>query len=75
MLWISIGFGVCFVALFRVLNFIAARQMEQDIALILAESPAMEQSPAPSMSQLSIPLIEESISVQPRLAQSLSHTI
>ena len=52
MLWIGIGLGVCLVALFRLLNFIAARQMEQDIAFILAESPAMEQSSMPSTSQL-----------------------
>lgn len=60
MLWIGIVFGVCVVALFKLLNFIDSRQMEHDIAFILAESPPMEQASMPSMSQLSIEVIDES---------------
>ena len=51
MLWMLIGLGVCLVALFRVLHFVGDKQMKQDMALILAECPTMEQSPTPSKSQ------------------------
>ena len=56
MLWIGIGLGVCLVALFRLLNFIAARQMKQDIAFILEECPTIEQSP---MSPVTINVIDK----------------
>ena len=59
MLWIGIGLGVCLVALFRLLNFIAARQMEQDIAFILAEYPTIEQSPMPPNSQVTMNVIDK----------------
>jgi hypothetical protein len=48
MLWMLVGLGVCLVALLRVLHFVGAKQMKQDMALILAECPTMEQSPMPS---------------------------
>jgi hypothetical protein len=49
--WILIGLGLCFVALFMLLHFRTAKQMEQDIALILAEcgtasnQPCLQESP------------------------------
>jgi len=58
MLWISIGFGVCVVALFKLLNFIDRRQMEQDIALILVESTITALSPMPSMPDGSIKVVD-----------------
>jgi len=59
MLWIGAGLGVFLVALFRLLNFIAARQMEQDIAFILAEYPTIEQSPMPPNSQVTMNVIDK----------------
>jgi len=60
MLWISIGFGVCVVALFKLLSFIDRRQMEQDIAFILVESTITAHSPMPSMPRESINVIDRS---------------
>lgn len=54
MLWMLTGLGVCLVALFRVLHFVGAKQMKEDMALILAEYPTMQQSATPSKSQTSI---------------------
>ena len=48
MLWILIGLGVSLVAVFMLLQFAAAKQMEQDMALILAEYPSVKQSVTPS---------------------------
>lgn len=48
MLWILIGLGGCLVALFMLLQFAAAKQMEQDMALILAEYPPTQQPATPS---------------------------
>jgi hypothetical protein len=58
MLWIIIGFWVCIMGVFRLLNFVAARQMEQDIAFLLAESTIIEHSPMPPMFQVSIKVID-----------------
>ncbi len=40
MLWILIAVGVSLAVLFTVLQFTAAKQMEEDIALFLSESQA-----------------------------------
>jgi glycine cleavage system regulatory protein len=58
MLWFIIGFWVCIMGVFRLLNFVAVRQMEQDIAFILAESTMIEHSPMPPMSQVSIKVVD-----------------
>ena len=48
MVWILIGLGGCLVAVFVLLQFAAAKQMEQDMALILADYPSTQQSATPS---------------------------
>ncbi len=48
MFWIIIAVGVCLVTLFTLLHFRTAKQMEQDMALILAECGKLQQSAMPS---------------------------